>query len=264
MRADRIIALAFLVPAALSTQGAAGPEPIKDNSFLVEEAYNQEAGVVQHVGTFARPQGGDGWDLTVTQEWPLGGERDQLSFSIPLSHAEDVGTGVGDIALTYRRQVAGGEGSPFHAAPRLTVLVPSGSEEDGRGRGSLGLQAGLPLSYAVVPRLVTHWNVGSTYGADGSTFDLALGASAVWLFRPSFNVLLEAIWLSEEVEAGGRSSRAESAFLNPGIRWAHDFASGLQIVPGVAYTVGIGPSAGDDGLFLYLSFEHPFRRLALR
>jgi len=33
--------------------------PIQDNSFLIEEAYNQEAGVVQHVNTFMRQRNGD-------------------------------------------------------------------------------------------------------------------------------------------------------------------------------------------------------------
>jgi hypothetical protein len=40
--------------------------------------------------------------------------------------------------------------------------------------------------------------------------------------------------------------------------WAFDFRSGLQIVPGAAYTIGLGPSDGARALFLYLSFEHPF------
>jgi len=29
-------------------------EPIEDNSFLIEEAYNQEAGVVQHISNLDR------------------------------------------------------------------------------------------------------------------------------------------------------------------------------------------------------------------
>ena len=55
------------------------------------------------------------------------------------------------------------------------------------------------------------------------------------------------------------SASDEVVLLNPGIRWALDFAGGLQIVPGVAYTFALG---GDepDALFLYLSFEHPFGR----
>jgi hypothetical protein len=239
-----------------------GQSPIADNSFLVEEAYNQEAGVVQHVGTFARPDGGDGWDFSFTQEWPLGDQLHQLSFTFPLSHADGDGTGVGDVALNYRYQLAGREQSALYVAPRLSVVLPTGSESDGRGRGSMGIQANLPVSYTLTPDVVTHWNAGSTYGTDGSTFDVNLGASAVWLVRPWLNVLLEAVWLSEEVVRPGGTGREEAAFLNPGIRWAHDFASGLQIVPGLAYTIGLGPSSGDGGLFLYLSFEHPFRRTA--
>jgi hypothetical protein len=29
---------------------------------------------------------------------------------------------------------------------------------------------------------------------------------------------------------------------------------------GVAYTIGLGPTRGEDALFLYLSLEHSFRR----
>ncbi len=41
------------------------PAPIADNSFLIEEAYNQETGVVQHVGTFVRSRTGD-FEFTFT------------------------------------------------------------------------------------------------------------------------------------------------------------------------------------------------------
>ena len=72
--------------------------------------------------------------------------------------------------------------------------------------------------------------------------------------------MLELLWLStEQVIGAGRRTRDESLVLNPGARWAFDFPSGLQIVPGVAYTLGLDDGAGGDGLFLYLSFEHPFR-----
>lgn len=43
---------------------------IQDNSFLIEEAYNQEPGVVQHILAWRR-QGRD-WSNTFTQEFPLG------------------------------------------------------------------------------------------------------------------------------------------------------------------------------------------------
>ena len=252
---------ALLMGACLSAfpLAAQSPAPIADNSFLIEEAYNQEAGVVQHIGTFAHAEGGDAWDFSFTQEWPLGGLRHQLSFTAPLSWAEGGGTGLGDLALNYRYQLVGEGEAPLFVAPRLSILLPTGSETEGRGAGAVGLQANLPLSYVVAPALATHWNAGATLGTGETTLDFNLGASAVWRVRPSFNLLVEAIWLSQEVPGPG-GDREESAFLNPGIRWAHDFAGGLQIVPGLAYTIGLGPSSGEDGFFLYLSFEHPFKR----
>jgi hypothetical protein len=45
--------------------------------------------------------------------------------------------------------------------------------------------------------------------------------------------------------------------VSPGIRWAWNFPTGLQVVPGIAVPIGVGPSRGDRALFLYLSFEHP-------
>jgi hypothetical protein len=54
-----------------------------------------------------------------------------------------------------------------------------------------------------------------------------------------------------------------SVTMNPGFRWAHNFESGLQIVPGIAFPVEVGNAGrGNWGIFLYLSFEHPFAKRA--
>ena len=51
-------------------------EGVQDNSFLIEEAYNQEPGVVQHIfnltGSRDKMRGPDdrAWTFTFTQEWP--------------------------------------------------------------------------------------------------------------------------------------------------------------------------------------------------
>lgn len=45
---------------------------IQDNSFLIEEAYNQEAGVVQDIATLRR-QGRDRY-FAFTNEFPLGSQ----------------------------------------------------------------------------------------------------------------------------------------------------------------------------------------------
>jgi hypothetical protein len=71
--------------------------------------------------------------------------------------------------------------------------------------------------------------------------------------------MLEGYWARVEAPDGaGGTSRDEQLLLSPGIRWAYDFANGMQIVPGVAMPLGVGPSRGGRSVFLYFSVEHPF------
>ena len=71
----------------LTTQKA--PEwKIQDNSFLVEEAYNQDPSVVQHITGVMRDSKHH-WTGTFTQEWPMGGIKNQLSYTLPLDGASD-------------------------------------------------------------------------------------------------------------------------------------------------------------------------------
>lgn len=90
--------LAMGMPALASAEGA---KKIQDNSFLVEEAYNQEAGVVQHIQSFMYLRQSKEWAYSFTQEWPLGDETHQLSYTVPVVRVGDPdrSTGVGDIAL---------------------------------------------------------------------------------------------------------------------------------------------------------------------
>ncbi len=238
---------------------------IQDNSFLVEEAYNQERGVVQHISTFARPTEGNAWSYSFTQEWPLGGIQHQLSYTLPVENDPD-GTGLGDIALNYRHQLLGSPEAQVVFAPRLSLLLPTGSHEQGRGTGAVGFQANLPLSLVVSPKLVTHWNAGSTItasaknlsGREATTASFNLSGSAIWLLHPAVNLMVEGVWLSTELVGIGGTEREEALLFNPGLRGAFNLAN-LQIVPGMAYTFDVSSGPGDDALFVYLSFEHPFR-----
>ena len=67
----------------VSKTAAPSAEPgIQDNSFLVEEAYNQNFGVVQHISSFTRFWDSKDWNYSFTQEWPVpGNERHQLSYT---------------------------------------------------------------------------------------------------------------------------------------------------------------------------------------
>lgn len=260
--------LALSASLAAAQADTAADEPLSDNSFLVEEAYNQEPGVVQHINTFMRGRGGD-WGYTLTQEWPLAGMRHQISYTIPIVHPGDE-TGVGDVMVHYRYQWLDGEGGPVAAAPRLSAVLSTGSSGKGLGAGGFGIEAALPVSVEVVKdRIVTHSNAGARYvpraqdpaGNHAATTSVFLAQSAVWLVRPMFNVLLEAAWAREEFVAGpGGVDAQERAVISPGVRFGLNLPGDLQVVPGIAVPIGIGPSSGDRALFLYLSFEHPFTR----
>jgi hypothetical protein len=77
--------------------------------------------------------------------------------------------------------------------------------------------------------------------------------------KRELNFMLEVVWAREELAIAADSRAAEeSAWVSPGLRAAIDFASGLQIVPGLAFPIGFGPSDGERRVLAYLSFEHGF------
>ena len=99
-------------------------------------------------------------------------------------------------------------------------------------------------------------------GAKGTTFGYNLGQSLVWLAHPRLNVFLETVFYpNEDVVAPRTTQWSSTLLLNPGIRWAYHLKNGLQIVPGFCAPIRIGPSSGERGIFVYLSLEHPYRRL---
>lgn len=244
--------------------------PIQDNSFLIEEAYNQEQGVVQHISTFTRAQASKDWIYTFTQEWPAGGLAHQLSFTLPWQRlGADGRQAFGDMALNYRYQLVGDGAASVAVSPRFSVLLPTGDEKRGYGKGSPGFQVSLPVSFTMGDVFVGHFNAGSTLtprasnpsGDRANAQDFMLGQSFIWLASSRVNAMLEFLYTNSAVVTGpGQTQRQRASFLSPGIRWAHNFASGLQIVPGIAIPIGVGASRGEKAIFLYLSFEHPFMK----
>jgi len=266
-----MVITATLILGTASSLAAQTPLPIQDNSFLIEEAYNQEWGVVQHVGTFQRIRGASGWGATFTQEWPAPSQRHQLSYTVPIQHSvggDDAATGIGDVALNYRYQVAFRQGSALAMSPRLTLLLPVGDEGRGHGSGGTGVEVNLPTSIELSRLLVTHLNAGGSWtpgsrnaaGDKAATTGVFVGQSVILLVHPKLNLMVEALWSQEQSVVGaGRTERERAFVIAPGLRGAIDFSSGLQVVPGIAFPIGLGPSKGDEGVYLYLSFEHPFR-----
>ena len=245
--------------------------PIQDNSFLIEEAYNQPGGVVQHINTFALDRNGKSWSYSFTQEWPFLSQRHQVSYTVPVLRNESpFGTGLGDVALNYRYQLPLSSEN-VAIAPRVSLLLPTGASSKSRGAGAAGAQVNLPISAGLSRSFVTHLNAGATHtpsaknsaGDEASTTSFNAGQSLIWLLRPAFNLMLELAWNStDEILAGGRRERSNGLILAPGIRGALNFSSGLQVVPGIAVPIGLGPSKGERSVFFYLSLEHPFTKTA--
>jgi hypothetical protein len=242
--------------------------PIQDNSFLLEEAYNQERGVVQHISLFSRDGKSHDWGYSFTQEWPVRGQRHQVSYTVPLLRS-DGSAGLGDVSLNYRLQLAGHPGDKIWIAPRVSAVLPTGSWRSGRGNGVGGLELRLPGSFELAPWTTLHLNAGlafypSAHAAPDMRADLVdiLGGASLILFpMPTVNFLIESIIRNDaEVIAPGHTVRSTSVLLSPGIRWAHNLRNGLQIVPGGAYTVGLTEGSPPNALVLYLSFEHSFKR----
>ena len=257
-----ILSFALLSTAAIGAQEA--PAPIQDNSFLIEEAYNQESGVVQHILLFARDRATRDWELAFTQEWPLRSQNHQLSYTVPVVRAGPE-RGLGDVAVNYRYRWLAGERT--ESVIRLSALLPTGSSERGLGAGGPGVQANFPVSVEVGRSLAAHWNAGgslipSARAADGtrsSVRQLFAGASVIWLVHPALNLLAETIWSRDEIpEPGGTRSSETTLTFVPGVRGAINLRSGAQIVPGVGLMLDGRDGARVSGLLLYLSFEHGF------
>lgn len=269
------LALALAVTSPLAAQAPTPADtvsksekttPVSDNSFLIEEAYNQEAGVVQHISTFRRTPGGT-WGYSFTQEWPAPSMRHQLSYMIPVASGGGSRASLGDVLLNYRYQLRGADEERVWIAPRASLVLPTGSVAEGQGSGGVGLQLLVPVSVTISEQLVTHFNAGTTItrarsanGTRGTTVGYVGGASAIYLLAPTLNLMLEGLWERPERLDDSGSASAENHFtLAPGVRGAINFANGLQIVPGIGIPIAVGSNGGTHDLFLYLSFEHRFR-----
>jgi hypothetical protein len=253
-----------------ATPAKAGERPIDgfmDNSFLIEEAYNQEPGVVQHIltgfGNVSRLAGPDdrAWDLNFTQEWPIFSQKHQFSYTVPYSFVESGGVqsnGVGDVLLNYRFQALFNRDTLTAFAPRASLVLPTGNEERGFGEGTVGGQVNLPFSTTLGDRWFVHLNAGATWLPDsasgGDLWNSNVGASTIFAASPNVHFLVE--WIGNWNDEG--EDREFESIISPGVRTAFNFSDDTQLVVGIAAPVGLTDAAPDYGVFLYFSFEHAF------
>src|SRR5262245_10040459 len=240
---------------------------IQDNSFLVEEAYNQEPGVVQHIQALLRNR--RDWLYAFTQEWPLGSQDHQFSYTVPYSWIRnDMNQrvhGIGSILLNYRPQIWYESASMPAFAPRFSLILPTGSKSKGLDDGSVGFEFNAPFSKIVSDRVTLHANAGFRYllDVDGHhPIDFALRGSAIFAVSRDFNLMLETVaeW-EQSVNLDRALERQFTYTISPGFRAALNYPqlADLQIVYGAAMPISFTRGKSTDvGLFFYLSFEHNF------
>jgi hypothetical protein len=249
---------------------------IADNSFLVEEAYNQEPGVVQHIFTgfhtvdqLAGPDS-RAWVLSYTAEWPVFSQRHQFSYTVPYTFLDNGVTsenGIGDVQLNYRYQAIYDEDTLLAFAPRFSLNLPTGDERRGLSEDAVGYQWNLPLSRAVGDRFYLHANAGLAFVPDAASLGgrdalhYNLGGSVIYAATSDLHFMLELIglWVEEPAVSGG-TEHVFTSLIAPGLRKAFNFRNDSQLVLGVSAPLGLTSESPDYGVFLYVSFEHFFKR----
>ncbi len=253
-----------------------GQPAFEDNSFLLEEAINQEKGVMQYVSNFYfdNLRGGN-FLYSFNHEIPLGGERHQLSYNLfyyfqNSSTSEPRGGGFGDINVSYRYKLSGKK-AWIMVVPNFTVIIPTG--KNGYGYGGLGGQFNLLMTKRISRKIVTHYNIGYTFISQADLYvsrlssapivgiekDLQyknVGASVIWYPTRKFNVLMEYVSnFLKDLETDGTIKNRNQLTLNPGFRFAIDL-NNVQIVPGMSTPFIFTNGSFDKvGVFFYLSIE---------
>jgi DtxR family transcriptional regulator, Mn-dependent transcriptional regulator len=263
VQAVAALLLVFTLAGGASAQQSSGaatnnsvPFRITDNSFLVEEAFNQEAGIFQNIFNVVRSDGN--WVATFTQEWPVVSQKHQFSYTL-LWGSQDGDAEFGDTLLNYRYQaMLEGPGRPAFS-PRVSLILPTATG----GGDATGLQFNLPFSKQT-GEVYWHWNAGLTWlraAGDGEeTHNVTapfLAGSAIVRLLPMLNAMLETVLLFDQQ---ANLVREKTFILSPGVRGGWDIGDHQLILGAAVPLTWAGDSPRDTAAFFYVSYELPFRK----
>jgi hypothetical protein len=260
-----LISLLFI----LSSTMAQFSQAIEDNSYFIEEAFNQETNVVQHIFNGSYSTKAKDFAFTFTQEWPIGSQKHQLSYTVPYTSLHKGSKGVGDLMLNYRYQLFG-ENDAYWCSPRISLSIPTGNSSEGLGTGVFGCQVNIPISKQWSNDWISHFNLGSTsfFNVEGVDINgnpvnqtltsMFVGTSAIFLVSENFNIMCETLFsYNADFDIDGNVAYTSQTILSPGFRYAFNLNT-VQIVPGIAVPFTFSSGSTEIGIFGYLSFEHPF------
>lgn len=261
-----------------------GQPNIEDNSMFIEEAFNQETGVIQHISNFIFDdfEGGD-QAYAYTMEIPMAGDRHQFSFTLSYPFLNNAApgssssSGFGDVLLNYRPMLMDKNDWAL-LIPRFTLILPTGDSRNGFGEGAWGGQFNLALTKRLTSRLTSHYNAGYTFLAQADRHSINtttstvetrevnlhsynVGASAIYLVSDNLNLMLEYVSSFEgDLMEDGDIGREHLLTLNPGFRCAFNIGK-VQIVPGLGVPLFFTDSRLDrTGGFIYLSIEPDYTK----
>jgi hypothetical protein len=259
----RPLLLFLLLLPNLGTAQAPARDPnrafeIADNSFLVEEAFNQPAGIFQNILLIQRPDGRN-WSFEFTQEWPVGSVRHQLSYTVPLEGfkspvTEEYDFDRGTIAVNYRYQLTMEEQAGYATSPRISLLLPRNDFSD-----NWGIQLNFPFSKQF-GNAYLHLNAGLTNEGDGEgdrETRWQTAGSVIYRVWPMVHLMLESVYRADEREV--LAEKQDVWLISPGLRAGLNLGD-HQLVLGAAVPIGISDKNDSQDFIAYISYELPFMR----
>ena len=86
-----------------------------------------------------------------------------------------------------------------------------------------------------------------------------IAASAIYRLEPMLNLMLESVVSFDQSTVAGGATRTTTYTLSPGVRGGWNVGE-AQIITGVAVPVSWSAGTHDTALFLYFSYELPFKK----
>lgn len=242
---------------------------IEDNSIFIDEAFNQDKGVQQHITTFSFFR--EEVILHYTHELPLINERHQLSVTVPYSISNSQNKnyhGINDVTVAYQYWLLKKD-NRLMATPGIAFQIPTGDTQVNNQSGFAGLTGYLALSKRISDKLIIHTNGRLGYfkkiKSPNQSSDLELpptkfhsgtsGISFVWLVSDKLNFLIENINTREHEFINNKRKTNNQYTLNPGLRTCFN-SRNTQFVLGASCPTNLVKNKKTElGFLFYLSIE---------
>src|SRR6185295_13211836 len=107
-----------------------GQPAFEDNSFLMEEAINQEKGIMQYISNFYfdNVKGGN-FLYSFNQDIPITHLRHQVNYTVyyhirPATPTHEQSNGIGDVNIGYHYMLTGKKNPWAMVVPGITLILP--------------------------------------------------------------------------------------------------------------------------------------------